>query len=173
MQKEIEVKIQLNKNENISNKLKELNAKKGKSYTQTTYGFFSDDSIEKGIFPRIRKEFDSTVFTVKVKKTAKTKYFEREEYSTNISNIRDTIEILKIFGYKRMRKFTKLREEWFFNRKPIKITVDKLYFGKFLEIEGPKKEIEKTIKELGFQDRKRITKAYLALEDDFRLKNNK
>jgi len=80
MQKEIEIKIKLKDMENIVKKLKELGGKKGKSYTQTTYGFFSNNSIEKGIFPRIRQENGSLVFTVKLRKDKKTKYFEREEY---------------------------------------------------------------------------------------------
>lgn len=72
-------------------------------------------------------------------------------------------------GYKRIRKFTKFREEWTFKR-PVKINVDRLNFGRFIEIEGPKKEIEKMVNDLGFQNRERFTKAYLALEDDFKLK---
>ena len=59
MQKEIEIKIQLKDKENIAKKLKKLGGKKGKSYSQTTYGFFSNDSIERGIFPRIRQEDNS------------------------------------------------------------------------------------------------------------------
>ncbi len=172
MKKEIEVKIQLNKKENIAKKLKALGWEKRKSYTQTTYGFFSDDSIEKGIFPRIRMENKVPVFTVKVKNNKKkSEYFERDEYSVKISDLRNGVKILQLLGYKRIRKFTKFREEWFFNKKSIKITVDRLYFGNFLEIEGSKKEIEKTIKDLGFQDRRKFTKAYLALEDEFKLKN--
>jgi adenylate cyclase class IV len=61
MQKEIEIKIQLKDKENIVKKLKELGGEKGKSYTQTTYGFFSNNSIEKGIFPRIRQENGSLI----------------------------------------------------------------------------------------------------------------
>jgi len=166
MQKEIEIKIQLKDKENIVKKLKELGGKKGKSYTQTTYGFFSNNSIEKGIFPRIRQENGSLVFTVKLRKDKKTKYFEREEYSIKIDNLKDAIKILQLFGYDRIRKFTKFREEWSFKR-PVKVNVDKLSFGRFIEIEGTKKEIERMVKDLGFQDRERFTKAYLALEDDF------
>lgn len=169
MQKEIEIKIQLKNKENIAKKLKELGGKKEKSYTQTTYGFFSDDSIEKGIFPRIRQEDNSLVLTVKLRKDKKTKYFEREEYSIKIDNLKDAIKILQIFGYKKIRKFTKFREEWTFKR-PVKINIDKLNFGRFIEIEGPKKEIEKMVNDLGFQNRERFTKAYLALKDDFKLK---
>ena len=67
-------------------------------------------------------------------------------------------------GYDRIREFTKFREEWIFN-------VDKLNFGRFIEIEGPKKEIERMVDDLGFQDRERFAKAYLSLEDDFKSRN--
>jgi len=164
MQKEIEIKIQLKDKENIAKKLKELGGKKGKSYTQTTYGFFSNDSIEKGIFPRIRQEDNSLVLTVKLRKDKKTKYFERKEYSIKIDNLKDAIKILQLFGYDRIREFTKFREEWTFKRS-VKVNIDKLNFGRFIEIEGPKKEIERMVSDLGFQDRERFTKAYLALED--------
>lgn len=167
MQKEIEIKIQLKDKENIAKKLKKLGGKKGKSYSQTTYGFFSNNSIERGIFPRIRQEDNSLVLTVKLRKDKKTKYFEREEYSIKIDNLKDAIKILQILGYNRIREFTKVREEWTFKR-PVKVNVDKLSFGRFIEIEGPKKEIERMVKDLGFQDRERFTRAYLALEDDFK-----
>lgn len=170
MRKEIEIKIQLKDKENIAKKLKELGGKKGKSYTQITYGFFSNDSIEKGIFPRIRQEDNSLVLTVKLRKDKKTKYFEREEYSIKIDNLKDAIKILQLFGYDRIREFTKFREEWSF-KGPVKVNVDKLNFGRFIEIEGPKKEIERMVDDLGFQDRERFAKAYLSLENDFNSKN--
>ena len=172
MNKEIEIKIEIKKKESIVQKLKELGGKRGKPYFQTTYGFFSNDSIKKGIFPRIRKENKKLVLTVKVKKSVKSKYFERNEYSMQIDNLKTGIKIMNLLGYDRMRKFTKTREHWSFSRRPIDVTLDKLYFGTFLEIEGKKKAIEKMIKDLQFENRERITRAYLALEDDY-LKNKR
>lgn len=166
--KEIEIKIQLKKGENIVKRLKELGAKREKPYSQTTYGFFSNDSMKKGIFPRLRLEKGLTpVLTVKVKGSKKTKYFERDEYSLKINDLKTGIKIMNLLGYNKMRKFTKVREHWNFSDRPIELAIDKLYFGRFLEIEGPKKEIEKIIKELRLENKNRITKAYLALEDDY------
>jgi len=68
MQKEIEIKIQIKGQRKYSQKVKEIRRQKGKSYSQTTYGFFSNDSIERGIFPRIRQEDNSLVLTVKLRK---------------------------------------------------------------------------------------------------------
>lgn len=72
MQKEIEVKFKLNKLKDIKEKLINLGSYFEKPYKQTTYGFFSKDSIEQGIFPRIRDEKGEIVLTAKVK-TKKTK----------------------------------------------------------------------------------------------------
>ena len=166
MQKEIEVKFEINSKDKITEKLIKFGGKLRKTYRQTTYGFFSKDSIKKGIFPRIRVESDQHVLTVKVRPKRKTKYFERKEYSIVIDNEKEGIKILKLLGFDRIRKFSKKRQEWSFPN--VEICLDKLYFGTFLEIEGEKKQIEIMIKNLGFEKRERITKAYLALEDDYK-----
>jgi adenylate cyclase class 2 len=169
MKKEIEIKFKLENKENINKKLEELGGQKKKPYTQTAYGFFSDDSVKKGIFPRIRIEAGIPILTVKVKNNKKkTNYFERNEYSLKISNFKTGIKILKILGFDKIRRFTKVRTQWVFRRRPIEVCVDKLYFGRFLELEASKKEIEKMIKSLGFQRRKRISKAYLAIEEEYK-----
>ena len=78
-----------------------------KTYSQTTYGFFSEDSKEKGIFPRIRLESGKHVLTVKVRPKTKSKYFERKEYSIIIDNEKEGIKILKLLGFDKIRKFSK------------------------------------------------------------------
>jgi len=166
MQKEIEVKFKINSKDKITEKLTKFGGKLRKTYPQTTYGFFSKDSMEKGIFPRIRVESGQHVLTVKVRPKTKTKYFERKEYSIVIDNEKEGIKILELLGFDKIRKFSKKRQEWEFPN--VEICLDKLYFGTFLEIEGEKKQIEIMIKNLGFEKRERITKAYLALEDDYK-----
>ncbi len=162
---EIEIKFKIEKADDIRKKLLDLGGISKKPYKQTTYGFFSDDSIEKGIFPRIRDEHGKIVFTVKVRPQKKTKYFERKEYSVEISNVDDGVDIMKSMGYDQIRVFKKVREEWKF--KDVEVVLDKLYFGTYIEIEGPKRKIEEMVKKLGFENKERITKAYLGLEDDY------
>lgn len=166
MQKEIEVKFKINKGENITGKLRKLGGSIKNEYYQTTYGFFSKDSIKKGVFPRIRVESGKHVLTVKVRPKKKTNYFERKEYSLEIDDEKNGIAVLKLLGFDRVREFKKKRQEWVFP--DIEVCLDTLYFGRFLEIEGTKKNIEKMIKRLGFEKRERITKAYLAIEDDYK-----
>jgi len=166
MYKEVEVKFKINKGEDLAGKLLKLGGKIDSEYRQTTHGFFSKNSRSKGIFPRIRVEQGKHILTVKVRPKKKTNYFERKEYSIEIDNEKNGIQVLKLLGFDRTRRFTKKRQEWIFPK--IKVCLDTLYFGKFLEIEGSKKEIEKMIKRLGFGKRERITKAYLRLEDDYK-----
>ncbi len=162
---EIEIKFKIEDNNDIRKRLLSLGGVPQKPYKQTTYGFFSDNSIEKGIFPRIRDEHGKIILTVKVRPSKKTNYFERKEYSMEILNADDGVEIMKAIGYSQVRIFKKIREEWKF--KEVEVVFDKLYFGAYIEIEGPKDEIEKMIKKLGFEKKERITKAYLGLEDDY------
>ncbi len=170
MTNEIEIKFKLDRVDNTRAKLLNIGGVPKKPYKQTTYGFFSKDSIEKGVFPRIRNEHGKTVFTVKVKTRKKTKYFERKEYSVEIASTEDGINIIKSMGYNQVRTFKKIREEWEF--KDIKVVLDKLYFGTYMEIEGSKDGIERMVKKLGFKNKERIIKAYLGLEDDYlELKN--
>lgn len=170
MIKEIEIKFKIEEKDNIRKKLFDLGGVPKKPYNQTTYGFFSHNSIEKGIFPRIRDEHGKIVLTVKIRPKKKTDYFERKEYSMEILNVDDGKGIMKSMGYDQVRVFKKNREEWKFDK--VEIVLDKLYFGIYIEIEGPKKEIEKMVKRLGFEKKERITKAYLGIEDDY-LKKSK
>ena len=168
---EIEIKFKLEEKDNARSKLLALGGIPQKPYKQTTYGFFSEDSIEKGIFPRIRNEHGKIVLTVKVRPKEKTNYFERKEYLMEILNAEDGVKIMKSMGYDQVRVFEKTREEWKFNN--VEVVLDELYFGTYIEIEGSKKEIEEMVKRLGFEKKERITKAYLGLEDDYLKDKNK
>lgn len=171
MHKEIEIKFKIENVESMKRKLLQAGAIFiEKPYEQTTYGYFSTDSMTKGIFPRIRNEKDKIVFTVKVKKDQQPEYKERMEYSMNLDSIDQGENILFALGYDKVRVFTKIRQEYTLLN--TKITIDELYFGIFLEIEGEKMDIEKVINNLALKDKERITKAYLSLEDDYKKSNS-
>ncbi len=166
MQKEIEVKFKLNKLKDIKEKLINLGSYFEKPYKQTTYSFFSKTSIEQGIFPRIRDEKGEIVLTVKVKTKKQNNYFERNEYSVKIQSLKHGKAVLKALGFNKIKTFEKVRQETEFLN--TKISLDKLYFGDFIEIEGKKKHIENVINILGLNSKERITKAYLALEEEYK-----
>src|SRR4030042_2683213 len=169
MKKEIEIKIRIDNRER--QKIKQKLGKFTIPVKETTYGFFTKDgkSVEKGIFPRIKKYNNSRtgLLTIKVKKEDNKDYFQREEHEKEINNIEWFRNFLKLLGYKKEIIFEKKRE-----KKRIKngvlICLDTLPFGEFIEIEGEKESIEKTIKELGLEKRERIANAYLRVWADYK-----
>lgn len=170
--KEIEIKIELKKNELsvVKKSLKELGAIRSSVKKETTYGFFSPNSIQVGIFPRIKKYKGESggLLTVKVKKILSSKYFQREELTMTVSDVKAARDILKILGYTKERIFDKIRENWTIPGKKIEIAIDELPFGFFLEIEGSPQGIERMIELLGLSGKERIVKAYLRVYDDWR-----
>lgn len=172
VEKEVEIKLMVDEQMDIKSRLTAAGAVcLGEPYTQTTLGYFSADSIQKGIFPRIRDEGGKIILTVKTKNghESETGYKERMEYSLPLESVKQGENILFALGYVDVRSFTKERQEW--SLLDTKVTIDKLYFGTFLEIEGEKNNIEDVINKLSLDGQKRITKSYLGLEDDY--KNNK
>lgn len=168
MKKEIEVKIEIPKSK-FNNLLKRLRlvlkAKKLPSILQKSYGFFTADgsSIENGIFPRIRIDNGVPTLTVKIKKSQKSNYFERDEYTIKINSLKEGKSFLKALGYTDTKYFFKTRIPFRY-KKGIEIFLDNVPgLGYFLEIEANKKDIEKTIKILNLKKEKRITKSYLGL----------
>jgi len=179
MKKEIEVKIKLNKDEIgvLKNKLKDIGEHKIKpKEKETTYGFFTQDnsSIEKGIFPRIKSinNSEAAIFTVKVRKTEDNSYFQRDEHEMPIKDIETMRDIVKIFGFTKERVFEKIRETWLIDNNTVEVNFDSLPFGEYIEIEAEPEKIEKWIKVLELENKERINKAYLAVFDDWRKKNN-
>ena len=172
--KEIEIKIELKKNEipAVRKRLRELGAIHAPVKKEITYGFFSTDSIEAGIFPRIKTHKGETggLLTVKIKKALRSKYFRREELTMAVPDARVARDILKVLGYTKERIFEKIREKWNFPDQKIEVTIDELPFGFFIEIEGSPQGIEKTVKLLGLDNKDRIIKAYLRVYDDWRKK---
>jgi len=171
MKKEIEIKIEIPKNKKsglIKKLTRELKAKPLPVISQKTYGFFTPDglSIKNGIFPRIRIDNGVATLTVKVKRSQKSDYFRRDEYTIEIDDFKNAVSILKILGYTDCRFFSKTRTifSW---KKEVELALDYVAgLGYFLEIEATEKEIEKTVKLLGLENEKRIARAYLGLIEE-------
>jgi len=174
MKKEIEVKIKLEEGE--KNALFRVLKEKFQGifkpgFRQKTYQFFTDDFSSQKVFPRIRNEIDKTfTLTVKVKEDKASQYFERKEYTIEISNISEAAAILKAFGFKNMVAWEKVRHDCRVPKLPVELSFDKTPMGWFLEIEGDKKNIEKTLKIFDLDDRPKINRAYLGLWKDYKKK---
>ena len=118
---------------------------------------------------RVKTGFKNIItFKKKIKKSDK-RFREREEIEFEISDPKEMEVILENLGFRKKLIMEKYREKW--QRGSVEIVIDKLPFGYFIEIEGDKKEILKTIKnlELNFQDK--ITDTYWDLWEDYRKKH--
>jgi adenylate cyclase class IV len=172
MKKEIEIKIELSKEE-----YDKLDQKNNNEKTfERTYGFFSSESVEKGIFPRI-KEIETNlkhqaILGVKKKRKEDTSFFERDEVEINIdsSNIQHMIDIFKLLEYSDIRVFDKERKEWI-EDDAVSVCLDKLSLGYFIEFEGEKNLIEEKIKQYGLENNKRIVGAYLKIANEKNIRN--
>jgi len=172
MNKETEVKIKINDKE--LQRIEVFLGLDDKIWNfERTYGFFTPDgeSIKKGIFPRIKTNSNGNYgkLCIKVKERKDVDYFERKEYEFASTKVEDYMSLMMLFGYTDIRIFDKLRKEKNFER--TMVSLDKLPFGIYIEIEGDKKPIENVIKILGLENNERIVGAYLKLADDLGLRN--
>ncbi len=164
MKKEIEVKIELSKEEfdtlSPSSVLPEI-----------TYGYFKQDmsNIKDGVFPRIKHiDGQDALLTVKLKTTVNDRYFEREEIEMMISagQVAPMRDILKSLGFMREISFEKKRAV--VQKPDAMICFDILPFGYFMEIEGEPDVIEKYIQQYKLTGKSRINRAYLGLWEDYK-----
>jgi len=167
MNQEIEIKLKINKEE-LDRIERELSLKNEIWHFERTYGFFTPngESVKNGIFPRIKSTGNNEGWLdIKVKDIGlKTDYFERKEYRIYALDIKNTIIMLGILGYSKMRIFEKFRKKIAYQK--VEICLDRLPFGLFVEIEGEKGNIEKMINKLGLKNNERIAKAYLKIADE-------
>jgi adenylate cyclase class IV len=172
--KETELKVKLTPEEFFS-----LAPKPLKPSLEKTFGYFKENfsNIQEGIFPRIKyikkaKGEEEIILTVKNKTKNNNKFFEREETEIKIKGDEETVnslrEIIKLLGFSKEIIFEKKRKNIVKN--DITISFDELPFGFFIELEGKPKKIEQYLKKLKLVNKPRITKAYLALWEDY--KNN-
>jgi len=172
MKKEIEVKFKVNNYQNTLKKLEDIFGESGPEFYEKTYGFFTPDDWswkEAGIFPRIKETKDNLIFGIKIRpKKQDENYFERDEWEIEINDKQDRIHLLKMLGYSHIVIFEKFRRKW--QKNNFSITLDRLPFGEYVEIESTKENIEKLAKKLGLKDR--ITKAYLGVWQDLRKGND-
>jgi predicted adenylyl cyclase CyaB len=122
------------------------------SKTQNLCFFHQKNTIyylENG-FLRIRKENNKEIFTYKGKRKNNKKYNSRVELEVEIKDKKNLKKILFWLGYKDSFYYEKQRASFELNN--CVICVDKLSNGEnYLEIEGSKKDIQKTLNYFGLQ----------------------
>jgi adenylate cyclase, class 2 len=169
MNKEVEVKVEIG--EELFKKL----TRKISFHFEKTYGYFTEnyENVNKGVFPRIKDMGKIALVTVKVKTKEDSKMFERDEYEYEIKseNVDSAREMFKALGYCIEHIFEK-RRYILKSLNNCEFIIDELPFGYFIELEGDKINIEKSIIELGLQEKETINKAYLALWEKYKNENN-
>ncbi|MBM3208807.1 class IV adenylate cyclase [Candidatus Shapirobacteria bacterium] len=167
--KEIEIKYQITDIASFRNSLKKLGGKSSGEFFQRTTRFetVNRDLEKKGLFLRVRTGEENTL-TIKRKSKEDKNYREREEWETEISNPEAVIKGLKALGYTKLLIMEKYRETFILPSFPnLKVTIDRLPFGNFTEIEGEEEDIEKMIAKLNLSGQERITATYWRLHEEY------
>ncbi len=167
--REIEIKIKITDIEEFEKKISALNPQVIKEVFERTVRFDTNngDLEKKGIFVRIRSGSKNT-WTVKKKindAAQPDKYFQRNEWEVGIDDLETAGEMLKVLGFEKEFIMEKYRKKFILPK--AEITIDKLPFGTYAEIEAGKDEIDRLTKILGIDQARRIIGTYWHLHEEY------
>ncbi len=170
MSVETEVKIKVEDFNQVRKKLLELGAKKvSKVFEKNT--LFDDEQkrlIKKDCLLRLRHDKKTKITYKGPRQTHDMK--SREEIEFEVADIAKAEVLLNRLGFKKTLVYEKKRETWRY--KNVEIVLDEMPFGKYMEIEGGKKEIISFAKKLGFSKKEFITKTYFELAKEKGIKKD-
>ena len=162
--KEIEIKIETNDFEPTKKQLKLIGAKKESSVFEKNIIFDKNNTFKNNdCLLRIRNDKKITMCYKGPREKSDTIQI-REEIEFEVSNLEKAIQFIKRLGFKQTKIYEKKRETWQY--KNTEIVLDELPFGKYIEIEGTKKDIQKTAELLKFNKTKYLTKTYFELAEE-------
>lgn len=147
-------------------KAKLLNKSKEKTIRLDTLG---RDLEKKGIFLRVRAGSKNTI-TLKEKVGDNKEVRSRKETEFEIQDVEAMAYILERLGFNFPRVMEKYRVN--LRYKGTRLSIDELFFGFYLEIEGPEDKIEVVARELSFNPEEKILATYWDILEEFN-KNNK
>ncbi|MFH1501030.1 MAG: class IV adenylate cyclase [archaeon] len=152
MAKEIELKIlEINPKE-IESKLLKAGAKKlgEKLIVEKLFDFENKEISKKGEFLRVRKFGEKTELTYKCKRAKDKNFRIQEEIETKVEDFEELERIFEKLNLKLINHREKKRTSFVLGK--LKIEIDKYpEIPAYLELEGPKEEITKGLKLLGFK----------------------
>lgn len=165
-----EIKIDVT-NIDIVKKLRNSKAILLGSKQETTIRYDTEDKkYEKsGKYIRVMEGFKNCI-TLKEKVNENDKLFERDEFEIEIDDVENTKIILEKIGLKPILKMQKYRLKW--NINGIRINIDELPFGLYMEIYGNEDEIQNVLKKLEIQDEPKIIGTYWDIYELYKDKNN-
>ncbi len=161
---EIEVKIRIKDIDDVIGKVLEHGARLEKDRyfeTNTLYDFPSQSLYKMKQALRLRKTNKKTFLTFKGTPQRSRKFKVRDEYETEVRNDKQLKKILKSIGLVPSFHYEKYRR--IFRYKNLKICLDEIKIGNFLELEGPRGDIVKLTRTLGFSKKEFINKDYVEL----------
>ena len=169
---EIEVKVRIGKTADIESRLCALGAYPESSRTledDTLYDFPDRRLAKQGSILRLRDRADGGLITAKEKIETDMHAKVRKELETGVSSLADARGIVEALGLQPIWRYQKYRSSYRLGG--LHALVDELPIGNFLELEGPKEEIDRWAGALGFTADEFIIESYRKLHDAWRVEN--
>jgi adenylate cyclase class 2 len=161
---EIEIKIRVKDIKSFLIKVQEKGAvlKKDRYLEENIlYDFPSKLLYKKQHAIRLRKIKKKHFITFKGSPQKSRKFKMREEFETEVKNGKQMKKILKSLGLISIFEYKKFRTVY--KKKKLKICLDELPIGNFIELEGERNDIVKFAEELGYSKKDFIKLDYIQL----------
>ncbi len=161
---ETEVKLKVSNLHEIIKKIQDSGAvleKERHLEKNTLYDFPSQLLYKKRSALRLRRIGNKSFLAFKGPPQKSRKFKVRVEYETEVKNEKIMRKILKSLGFIPLFNYQKFRR--IYRKKNLKICLDELSLGYFLEIEGERSDIVRFAKSLGFSKKEFIKKDYVQL----------
>lgn len=168
MQREIEIKFQVNDLRALARKLRAAGFRLVTRRTHemnTLYDLPGEVLRARKELLRLRQYGSDWTLTHK-SGGIKARHSSRVELETGVADGKKTDAILRALGYAPSFLYEKFRAEW--SDRKGQVVVDETPIGNFCEIEGPPRWIDATAKKLGVSPEDYITKNYATLFADWK-----
>jgi len=163
---EIEIKVRIGKTAELESRLRALGAYPESIRVledDTLYDFPNRRLAKKGSILRLRDREDGSIFTFKEKIKTSMRAKVRKELESGVSSLSDVRSIVEALGLKPIWRYQKYRSSYRLGG--LHALVDELPIGNFLELEGPKEEIDRWAGALGFNEEQFLLQSYRDLHD--------
>jgi len=161
---EIEVKIKVDNLDAVQVKLEQQGAVlfRHRHYESNTLYDFRDSLLYSKQFAlRVREKNKKGFLTFKGAKQGSRKFKIREEYETEVKNIKHLRKILQSLGLIPVFEYQKYRTVY--RKKKLLICLDETPVGNFIELEGDQSDIVRFAQALGFSKQDFIKDDYVQL----------
>ncbi len=168
---EVEVKLRISDPREIRKKLLELGCTVDRDFYREWNAFydFADGRLEKSHQALRLRRFGRKAFITFKGQPLKSRSFKvREEYESEVKNIRHFKKILKKLGLRPVFEYRKKR--MLLRKDRVKICLDETEVGYFLELEGKRSDIVRLARQLGFSRKDFIKLDYGQMIKEKRLK---